>query len=253
MLFLLASAKKLEFERPLPTAVCSQPAHLKEARALVAQLKRLSLPQMAQLMGLSEDLAALTVGRYAAWKPPFTPANARPAALTYHGDAFTSLDAWSLSEADLEYAQKHLRILSGLYGLLRPLDLIQPYRLEMGTRLATAGGGDLAAFWNRTLTRALGAALAQEGGPLVNLASGEFFKALDARSLPGRLVTPVFEDLQRGGYRVVSLYAKRARGLMVRFAVRERLQDPEQLKAFREDGYAFDPQASGPDRWVFRR
>jgi len=164
-----------------------------------------------------------------------------------------SLGAASLSEADLAFAQDHLGILSGLYGLLRPLDLIQPYRLEMGTRLANPKGGDLAAFWSGTLTRALGTALAREGGPLINLASGEFFKALEAGKLPGRIITPVFEDLQKGGYRVVSLYAKRARGLMVRFAVKGRLQEPEGLKAFREDGYAFDAPGSGRDRWVFRR
>jgi len=198
-------------------------------------------------------LAALTAGRYRAWKPPFTPGNARPAAMAYNGDAYAGLDAWSMGPADLAFAQGHLRIVSALYGLLRPLDLIQPYRLEMAARLANAKGGDLYAFWEIPLTRALGEDLQGDGGPLINLASGEFFRALDASRLPGRIITPVFEDLQRGAYRVVSFHAKRARGLMVRFAILGRLTDPESLKAFEDGGYAFDPGASSANRWVFRR
>lgn len=253
MLLLLASAKKMDFQRTAPAPEASQPRHLREARALVTRLRGLDLRELADLMAMSEDLAALTAGRYRAWKPPFTPANARPAALAYNGDAYAGLDAWSMGPADLAFAQGHLRIVSALYGLLRPLDLIQPYRLEMAARLANAKGADLYAFWEKPLTRALGEDLQGDGGPLINLASGEFFRALDASRLPGRILTPVFEDLQRGAYRVVSFHAKRARGLMVRFAILGRLTDPESLKAFEDGGYAFDPGASSADRWVFRR
>lgn len=253
MILLLASAKKLAFETSVACPACTQPAHLREARTLASRLRALDLPALASLMGLSADLAALTLGRYKAWKPPFTPANARPAALAYNGDAYGGLDARSMGAEDLAFAQDHLRILSGLYGLLRPLDLIQPYRLEMGAPLENPKGENLYAFWRATLTRALGEALKADGGPLVNLASGEFFRALDADGLPGRIITPVFEDLQRGSYRVVSFHAKRARGLMARFAILGRSRDPEKLKSFNADGYAFDPTASGPDRWVFRR
>jgi hypothetical protein len=248
VLLLIASAKKLDFAAKGDPPFSSQPAHLKDSKVLARLLKAMDLPQLASLMSLSGDLAALTAGRYQAWKPPFTPANARPALLAYAGDAYAALDAASLGPEDLAFAQVHLRILSGLYGLLRPLDLIQPYRLEMGARLANPRGADLHAFWRATLTRALGQALEAEGGPLVNLASGEFFGALGP--VPGRTVTPVFEE---AGGKVVSFHAKRARGRMCRFAIERRIGRVEELKGFDADGYAFDRQASGPDRWVFRR
>jgi cytoplasmic iron level regulating protein YaaA (DUF328/UPF0246 family) len=216
-------------------------------------LRALDLPELAGLMAMSDDLAALTAGRCRAWRPPFTPDNARPALLAYAGDTYAALEAATLDAGDLAFAQDHLRILSGLYGLLRPLDLIQPYRLEMGARLANPEGPDLYAFWRAPLTRAVARALAGAGGPLVNLASGEYFSALDAGALPGRVVTPVFEEPARGGYRVQAVHAKRARGRMVRFAVRNRLDRAEDLLAFDDLGYGFDDAASGPDRWVFRR
>jgi uncharacterized protein len=253
VLLLISSSKKLEFEKAAEVPVFSQPAQLREAKELVGLLKKMGLAELASLMAMSEDLAALTAGRYRAWKPPFTPGNARPALLAYSGDAYAGLDAWTMDAEDLAFAQEHLRILSALYGLLRPLDLIQAYRLAMGTRLANAKGADLYAFWRKALTRALGEALAQEGGPLVNLASGEFARALDLGALPGRIITPVFEDLQGGTYKVVSFHAKRARGRMARFAILGRVRAPEALKAFELDGYSFDPMVSGPDRWVFRR
>ncbi len=206
-------------------------------------------------MGSSGDLAALNAGRFAQWQPPCTPGNARQAAFAFAGDAYGGLDAASLGAADLAFAQDHLRILSGLYGLLRPLDLIQAYRLEMRIPLDNPRGRDLYAFWGDRLTRAVNQLLrAGPGAPvLVNLASGEYFKALDAGALAGRIVTPVFQDLKPGGYKVVSFHAKRARGLMARYAIRKRAEDPEVLKRFREEGYAFDRKASEADRWVFRR
>jgi uncharacterized protein len=256
MLLLIASAKKLDFARPVPQAPPpgpTRPALLKEAGILAARLKGMDLHELAALMELSDDLAALTAGRYRAWRPPFTPANARPALLAYAGDAYAALDAASLEPAALAYAQEHLRILSGLYGLLRPLDLIQPYRLEMGARLGNPSGPDLYAFWRAPLTASLGKALRAAGGPLVNLASGEFFGALDAGALPGDTVTPVFEERGPKGWRVVSFHAKRARGRMCRFAIEQRLEKAGDLRAFAADGYAFAPEASGPGRWVFRR
>ena len=249
MILLLASAKKMDFSRPPAAAGASQPVHLARARILVKRLRALDLPELGRLMAMSADLAALTAGRYQAWHPPFTPDNALQAVLAYNGDAYAGLEAWTLTDAELGFAQDHLRILSGLYGLLRPLDLIQAYRLEMGARLGNPEGDDLYAFWGATLTRAL----AKEPGPLVNLASGEFFRVLDQDRLKARIITPVFEEQAPGGWKVVSFHAKRARGRMARFALRGRILHPEGLKAFAEDGYRYDPRAGGPDRWVFRR
>jgi cytoplasmic iron level regulating protein YaaA (DUF328/UPF0246 family) len=253
VLLLIASAKKLDFATPVQPPHVSQPTQLKQAKVLAGRLKALDLQGLAALMGLSDDLAALTAGRYRAWKPPFTETNARPALLAYAGDAYGALDAASLDAADLGFAQEHLRILSGLYGLLRPLDLIQPYRLEMGARLANPSGQDLYAFWRAPLSAALAKTLEADGGPLVNLASGEFFGALDPGALPGRIVTPVFEERSARGFKVVSFHAKRARGLMCRHAIRRRLERAEDLQSFDAEGYAFIPEASAPDRWVFRR
>ncbi|WP_316411968.1 YaaA family protein [Mesoterricola silvestris] len=244
MILLISSAKKMDFARPLPQATASQPVHLPQARVLAGILKKLDPGALGKVMAMSEDLAVQTAGRYGAWKPPFTPGNARPAALAYSGEAYNGLDAWSLDAADLAFAQDRLRILSGLYGLLRPLDLIQPYRLEMGARLANPKGPDLYAYWAGTLTRALKAALG--GRPLVNLASGEFSKAVQ---LPAGTVTPVFLD----GGKVVSFHAKRARGLMCRYAIRGRINEPAALKGFDLEGYAFDGASSTAERLVFCR
>ncbi|HLO67215.1 MAG TPA: peroxide stress protein YaaA [Holophaga sp.] len=253
MILLISSAKKLDFAKKIPELPGTKPARLKESAVLAGILKRLDLGELADLMALSEDLAALTAGRYQAWRPAHAAPEARPAALAYAGDAYQGLDAWSLGPEDLAWAQDRLRIVSGLYGLLRPLDLIRPYRLEMGARLANPAGADLYAFWREKLTKDLAKALKADGGPLVNLASGESFGAVDPGGLGRRVVTPVFEDPQRGTYRVVSFHAKRARGLMCRYAIRGRIGDAEALKGFDLEGYRFEAGASGPERWVFRR
>lgn len=253
MILLISSAKKLDFNKGIPKLPVTQPARLKESAVLAGILRRMDLGELADLMALSEDLAALTAGRYEAWRAAHGEPEARPAALAYAGDAYQGLDAWSLEPADLAWAQDRLRIVSGLYGLLRPLDLIRPYRLEMGAKLANPAGADLYAFWREKLTRDLARSLKADGGPLVNLASGESFGALDPAALGRPVVTPVFEDLQRGRYRVVSFHAKRARGLMCRYATRGRIGEAEALKAFDLDGYRFEAGASGPERWVFRR
>ncbi|WP_374263052.1 peroxide stress protein YaaA [Zoogloea sp.] len=258
MIFVLSPAKALDYETPLATARFTQPDYLDDAAELIDGLRALSHAEVAELMSLSDPLAALNVARYAEWSRPFTPDNARPAVLAFNGDVYDVLDARSLTEAQLDYAQSHLRILSGLYGLLRPLDLMQAYRLEMGTRFKNGRGKDLYAFWGMTQTDALNRLLAAEADAgrepvLVNLASEEYFKSVKPAKLKGRLLNLSFEDWKGGRYKIISFYAKRARGLMARYAIDHTVGQVEQLKAFDRDGYAFAPEASDDARWVFRR
>jgi hypothetical protein len=257
MILVLSPAKTQDFATPPPTELCTQPAFLAESARLVKLLRALDLPALAGLMGISDELAVLNRGRFAQWKRPFTRANAKQAVFAFAGDAYGGLQAAGLEPAELDFAQAHLRILSGLYGCLRPLDLIQPYRLEMKIRLGNPRGRDLYAFWGDRLTAALNRELDREPAPgagvLVNLASTEYFTALDPGALKGRVLTPVFQDWSRGAFQVVGFHAKRARGLMARFALRQRLDRPEGLQAFQAEGYGFTPEASTADRWVFRR
>lgn len=258
MIFVLSPAKALDYETPPTTPHFTEPDYLDDAAELIAGLRELSHAEVAKLMDLSDQLAALNVARYAEWSQPFTPANAKPAVLAFNGDVYDGLDARSLDEADLDYAQAHLRILSGLYGLLKPLDLMQPYRLEMGTRFKNGRGKDLYAFWGMTQTEALNRLLARDEAAghepvLVNLASEEYFKSVKPAQLKGRLLNIGFEDWKGGRYKIISFYAKRARGLMARYAVTQRVEEVEQLKDFDLDGYAFAAEASDADRWVFRR
>ena len=254
MLILLSPAKSLDFDTPPHLPDYSQPEFVAESKRLIRRLRELAPSDLASLMGVSDALAELNVARYASWSTPFTPGNAKPAVLAFDGDVYEGLDANALSAADLHYAQAHVRILSGLYGVLRPLDLIQPYRLEMGTRLDNPRGKDLYAFWGTQIAEAVNAAVRASGSQtLVNLASDEYFRAVGARRVEGDLVQPVFEDWNKGKYKVVSFYAKRARGLMARHAVQARLNDVEGLKGFAAEGYAYAPEASTGERWVFRR
>jgi cytoplasmic iron level regulating protein YaaA (DUF328/UPF0246 family) len=254
MLMVLSPAKTLDFDTPPQVATHSQPGFTDHSRELVDQLRTFSPADIAGLMDLSDPLALLNFHRYADWHLPFTPDNAKQAVLAFDGDVYDGLDAKGLSAADLDFAQGHLRILSGLYGLLRPLDLIQPYRLEMGTRLVTKRGKDLYAFWGERLVEAVNAELAEMPRPvLVNLASEEYFKALVPRKIRATVIQPVFEDWKGGRYRIISFYAKRARGMMARFAIVNRLAEPEGLQGFDADGYAFAPEASDDGTWVFRR
>lgn len=254
MLIFLSPAKSLDYQTPPQVAVHTQPAYLKQAQSLIEQLRRLSPAEIAKLMDLSDQLALLNFNRYADWSLPFTPENAKQAVLAFDGDVYDGLDARHLSADDLDFAQQHVRILSGLYGLLRPLDLMQPYRLEMGTKFANAKGKDLYVFWGNTLLDAINAELAAMPRPVVvNLASEEYFKAAVGRKIQGTVIQPVFEDWKNGKYKIISFYAKRARGLMTRYAVLNRLSEPEALQGFTVDGYAFAPEVSDATTWVFRR
>jgi hypothetical protein len=257
MLIVLSPAKTLDYETRAGTKVHSQPEFLDRSAELIAILRQLTPGQIGSLMRISDPLAALNADRYAAWSPQFTSDNAKQAVLAFNGDVYEGLDAGSLSAKQLDYAQSHIRILSGLYGVLRPLDLMQPYRLEMGTRLPNARGKDLYAFWGASVTQALDGLLVRKGRKghkaLINLASEEYFKVVKPALLPCPVITPVFEDWKAGKFKVISFYAKRARGLMARFAAVNGITDPEKLKRFDMEGYAYDERGSNSSNWLFRR
>ncbi len=254
MLLILSPAKALDYKTPPHVAMHTMPAFLERSATLIRQLRALSPADIANLMDLSDPLAVLNFNRYAEWSLPFTPENAKQAVLAFDGDVYDGLAAKTLSADDLAFAQQHVRILSGLYGILKPLDLMQAYRLEMGTRFKNEGGKDLYAFWGETLLEAINAELAEMARPVVvNLASEEYFKAAVGRKIAGEVIQPVFEDWKSGKYKIISFYAKRARGLMTRYAVLNRLTQPEDLQGFDADGYAFAPEASDKTTWVFRR
>ncbi|WP_207001160.1 peroxide stress protein YaaA [Trinickia mobilis] len=256
MIIVLSPAKSLDYETPPHVKKHTIPDFADEAAELIGELRRLSPQQIASLMGISDTLAHLNFQRYADWSPRFSAENAKQAVLAFNGDVYEGFDAKSLSAADLDYAQHHVRVLSGLYGLLRPLDLLQPYRLEMGTRFANGRGKDLYAFWGERITHALNAQLQKNKGAarvLVNCASEEYFKSVKPKLLDAPVVTPVFEDWKGGRYKIISFHAKRARGLMARYAVENRADAPEALKNFAAEGYAFDAEASNDSTYVFRR
>jgi cytoplasmic iron level regulating protein YaaA (DUF328/UPF0246 family) len=255
MLILLSPAKSLDLDTPLPAELPHTLPQFRQAAAqLIEVLRPLAPQQVASLMHLSDALAALNVARYAAWSPRFTAKNARPALLTFNGDVYEGLDARSLARSDLDWAQDHLAILSGLYGVLRPLDWMQPYRLEMGTRLATPAGANLYQFWGDRLAEHLNQRLADDPAPvLLNLASQEYFKAVDRKALRPRVVECVFEDWKGGSWKIISFHAKRARGLMARHAIQQRARKPEDLRGFDAEGWAHDAAASSTGRMVFRR
>jgi cytoplasmic iron level regulating protein YaaA (DUF328/UPF0246 family) len=258
MLFLLSPAKSLDFDTCAPDALTATSPRFEGPRGPAAELMRLlrekSPQQIAELMHLSDKLAALNVARYVVWAAKGARGNAKQAALAFDGDVYGGLDAKSLTAAQLAWAQDHVRILSGLYGVLRPLDLLQPYRLEMGTPLANRHGKDLYAFWGRRIADDLNKRLAADRTPVVvNLASKEYFKAVDLGVLKARVVECVFEEWKGGRYKIVSFFAKRARGLMARWAIVHQAAMPEALTDFDLEGYGFDVSASGPDRLVFRR
>jgi uncharacterized protein len=254
MLFLISPAKSLDYETPAGATPHTQPLFTKQSAQLIDVLKKKSPAQIASLMGLSDALSTLNFDRYQAWSPKFTARNSKQAALAFDGDVYGGLDAKTLTPAELAWAQDHLCILSGLYGVLRPLDLMQPYRLEMGTRLKTPAGKDLYQFWGSQISGYLNARLEADRTPVVvNCASQEYFRAVDTSALKARVIECVFEEWKPGGYKIISFNAKRARGLMVRYAARKRFSTPRGLEGFNLEGYRFDPAASRTDRLVFRR
>ena len=254
MLMVISPAKTLDYETPPATKRHTLPRHLEHSKELIEILQDKSVQDIAKLMKLSDKLAALNVARYGSWSDTFTQENSKQALLAFKGDVYTGLAAEDFSEADFDFAQKHLRMLSGLYGLLRPLDLMQPYRLEMGTKLANPRGKDLYAFWGERISESLNKDLAGQGDDiLLNLASQEYFGAVKPRALRARVIDTVFKDRKNGEYKIISFYAKKARGLMARYVIKEQITDPEGLKDFDLDGYRFDPASSSPDNMVFLR
>ncbi|MDG6895812.1 peroxide stress protein YaaA [Volucribacter amazonae] len=254
MLAIISPAKTLDYQSAVPNLHFSQPRFIPQSEQLIQICRQLSPADIASLMHISDKLAGLNAARFAEWQPEHHAQNARPAIYAFKGDVYTGLDVESLSLDDVNFAQQHLRMLSGLYGLLRPLDLMQPYRLEMGTKLVNKQGKDLYAFWGEQITQAIQADLDQQQEKiLVNLASDEYYKAVKPALLTAKIIKPVFLDNKNGKYKVISFYAKKARGLMCRYIIQNRLTEVEQLKDFDLGGYWFDATQSSQTEWVFKR
>jgi cytoplasmic iron level regulating protein YaaA (DUF328/UPF0246 family) len=254
MLMVISPAKTLDYETPPATTRFTLPEHLQHSSILIEQLRTLTPAQIATLMSLSDKLAGLNAARYGSWTPDFNEQNAKQALLAFKGDVYTGLNAEDFNQADFDYAQQHLRMLSGLYGLLRPLDLMQPYRLEMGTKLANPRGKNLYEFWGERISGYLNQALLEQGDNLLlNLASNEYFSAVKRKALNARVINTEFKDLKNGQYKIISFYAKKARGMMARYVIKERLNDPDGLKDFNYQGYRYHAEHSKPDSLVFLR
>ncbi len=253
MLTVISPAKKLDYRSPVTATAHTQPALLKHSQELLEGLKKLSPQDVCRLMGLSDKLGALNYERFQEWSAPFNEGNARQAVLAFKGDVYQGLGADSMSEAELQWAQDHLRILSGLYGILRPLDLMQAYRLEMGIKCSTHRGSDLYAFWDGIITAELNDLLKGSDAVLLNLASNEYFKAIKQKNIHARIVTPIFMDYKTDKYKIISFFAKKARGLMAAFIVKGKITDVEDIKHFDSDGYSFNSAMSEGDKWVFTR
>lgn len=254
MLIVISPAKTLDYDSAPKTTISTMPDYLEQSQRLINRLRKLSSLDISELMSVSTKIADLNFERYASWKKAFTPKNAKQAVLAFKGDVYTGLDAESFSSADFKFAQKHLRILSGLYGLLRPLDLMQPYRLEMGTKLDTDSGKNLYEFWGDQITQGLNKQLkAIKSDYLINLASNEYFKSVKPKLINAEIITPVFKDYKGGDYKMVGIYAKKARGLLSRYIIQNKIDDPEALKLFAEEGYKFNKSLTKGNEWVFTR
>lgn len=253
MKFVISPAKTLDFESAALTDMYTQADFLSHSAALMPELRQLDVEAVRGLMGVSEKIADLNVQRFKEWSLPFSPQNAKQAIYAFKGDVYTGIAIETADQAVVDYVQDRVLILSGLYGILRPLDLIMPYRLEMGLKFSNARGKNLYEFWSGLLSGYVNKLMADSGEELVNLASNEYFKALEYRRITSRIVTPVFKDLKNGQYKMISFYAKKARGLMVRYAADHDVSEVEQLKAFDYGGYRFSPELSVGDQWVFTR
>ncbi|MFP4366749.1 MAG: peroxide stress protein YaaA [bacterium] len=255
MIIIISPAKKLDFHKEVLADVkYTTPRFLDRSDRLIKELRKLSPKDISVLMNVSEDIANLTFERHSKWKTPFDSGNAKPALFAFQGDVYRSMDAKSFSGKDLDYAQDHLRIMSGLYGVLRPLDLIQPYRLEMGIKLRLPGKKDLYGYWTETITTAINEELKKQNEKvLINLASQEYFKAVDTHNLDGEVITPVFKEFKDDKFKVVGILAKKARGLMSRFIIRNKPEKAEEIKHFESEGYHYDDNLSSGNEWVFTR
>ena len=254
MLIVVSPAKTLDYESELPTLKTTQPRLLDDSDVLIERARQLSPADVSSLMGVSDKIAHLNVERFAQWQRPFNKKNARPAAFAFKGDVYTGLEIDTFTDNQLKEAQTSFRMLSGLYGVLRPLDLMQPYRLEMGTKLDTPRGKDLYTFWGDIITEQLNKDMkAAKTDVLVNLASNEYFKSVNKKGINGRIIEPVFQDEKNGKYKVISFYAKKARGLMAAWIIKKGIKDPDKLKNFDVAGYRFAAELSSPDKPVFRR
>lgn len=254
MLFVVSPAKNLDYESPLATEKFTQPEMLSHAEELIERCRKLSPADISSLMGVSDKIAGLNAARFGEWHQPFSPDNARPAVLAFNGDVYTGLDASSLDDAGFEYAQNHMRILSGLYGLLKPLDLMQAYRLEMGTKLDNTRGSNLYQFWGDLITDKLNEAIAAQGDDvLINLASNEYFKSVKKKQLKATVITPAFKDWKNDQYKMISFFAKKARGLMARYIIDKKPSSVEALKDFDYGGYQYNESLSKGNDWVFTR
>lgn len=254
MIITLSPSKGQDFETAAATTINTQPDQLADSRVLIDELRKIDAASLRQLMDVSENIANLNVDRYRSFSTPFTLQNAKQALFAFKGDVYSGIDTNKYGENDLEYAQRHLRILSGLYGVLRPLDLIQPYRLEMKTKLANPQGGNLYQFWGERITDSLNELLEQQQEPvLINLASNEYFRAVKPKLLKGRLLTVNFKEIKEGKTRIVAIFAKRARGMMTDYILRNRIETPDGIKAFNREGYRFSPADSDDMQWTFTR
>ncbi len=254
MLVVISPAKTLDYETAPVTPRSTQPRLLDESQQLIDGARKMSPAQISSLMKISDKLGQLNAARFEAWSTPFNKQNAKQAVLAFKGDVYTGLDAETLDSEGFAFTQKHLRILSGLYGLLRPLDLMQAYRLEMGTKLDNARGKDLYAFWGSLITDLVNKDLKASGSDvLVNLASNEYYKSIQAKNIKGEIITPVFKDWKNGQYKIISFFAKKARGMMCRYMIDHQVTKPEELKGFDTDGYQFNEAMSSDNEFVFVR
>lgn len=254
MLIVISPAKTLDYQTPLPSKKFTQPEFLQESEKLINVLRPMAPDDLVDLMHVSSKIAELNVSRYLNWEQPFSPTNARPAIFAFKGDVYTGLDVQQYNAEDLSFAQKHLRILSGLYGVLRPLDLMQPYRLEMGIKLKNSRGNNLYDFWGSIASEAIDQALQkQKDKLLINLASNEYFKVLKNQSLQAQIITPVFKDFKNGEYKLISFFAKKARGLMASYIIKNRINNIEELTKFSEGGYRFSKKESSDNQLVYLR
>jgi len=254
MLIVVSPAKKLDYDTPAKTKQNTTPDFLEHSQILIDRLRQFSAVDIAELMHLSMKLAELNFDRYEGWQLPLSTDNAKQAMFAFKGDVYTGLDAESFSAADIKFAQKHFRMLSGLYGLLRPLDLMYPYRLEMGTRLDNERGKNLYEFWGNIITDAINKQLkASKSEHLINLASNEYFKSVKTKEINAEIITPAFKEYKNGEYKMIGIYAKKARGLLSRYIIQNQLSDPEDIKNFDLDGYKFNSKVSKGNNWVFTR